>query len=118
MNPCSMPKRSWRTRAIGARQFVVHDAFDTTVWTPGRRRRRSRRCRPSRPRPGRRGHDDPLRSGVEVRGGGSPRAEMAAGFDHDFDVVFCPRDLGRFDKCLSPRSHGRRPADHRSVAST
>ena len=29
-----MPNVSSSTFAIGARQFVVHDAFDTTVWVP------------------------------------------------------------------------------------
>ena len=28
MRPCSMPKRSCSTRVIGARQLVVHDAFE------------------------------------------------------------------------------------------
>ena len=31
MKPCSMPKRSCSTRASGARQLVVHDAFEITV---------------------------------------------------------------------------------------
>src|SRR5919205_1038814 len=31
MSPCSIPKRSLRTLAIGARQFVVHDALEITV---------------------------------------------------------------------------------------
>ena len=28
MNPLPMPKRSWSTLAIGARQFVVHEALE------------------------------------------------------------------------------------------
>ena len=35
MRPCSMPKRSCSTRAIGARQLVVHDAFEMTVCALG-----------------------------------------------------------------------------------
>ncbi len=31
MKPCSMPNASCSTLAIGARQFVVHDAFEMTV---------------------------------------------------------------------------------------
>ena len=30
-----MPKPSWTTFAMGARQFVVHDAFDTIVCFAG-----------------------------------------------------------------------------------
>src|SRR4029077_19350342 len=35
IRPCSMAKRSFRTLAIGARQFVVHDALEMTVWAAG-----------------------------------------------------------------------------------
>jgi len=35
MSPFSMPNRSFSTFAIGARQLVVHDALDTTVWCAG-----------------------------------------------------------------------------------
>ena len=34
MKPCSIPTVSLRTFATGARQLVVHDALETTVW-PG-----------------------------------------------------------------------------------
>src|SRR6266536_3486598 len=33
--PFTIPNRSWRTLATGARQLVVHDALDTTVWARG-----------------------------------------------------------------------------------
>ncbi len=32
MNPCSIPNSSSRTIASGARQFVVHEAFETIRW--------------------------------------------------------------------------------------
>src|SRR5215475_6243052 len=35
MRPRSMPKASFRTFAIGARQFVVHDAFEMIVSLAG-----------------------------------------------------------------------------------
>ncbi len=35
MKPCSMPKASSRTLAIGATQFVVHEAFEITWWVAG-----------------------------------------------------------------------------------
>ena len=41
MKPRSMPNVSSSTLATGARQFVVHDAFEMTWWlSPGRTRRR------------------------------------------------------------------------------
>jgi hypothetical protein len=33
--PLTIPKRSLRTLAIGARQLVVHDAFEITWWAAG-----------------------------------------------------------------------------------
>ena len=35
MRPCSRPKVSLSTFAIGARQLVVHDAFEITVCADG-----------------------------------------------------------------------------------
>ena len=35
MRPDRMPMPSWRTFATGARQFVVHEAFETIVWRCG-----------------------------------------------------------------------------------
>src|SRR6478736_5514176 len=32
MSPCSTPKASSITFTSGTKQFVVHDAFDTTLW--------------------------------------------------------------------------------------
>ena len=49
ITPWRMPTVSCSTLATGARQFVVHDAFETTWWRRGRRRGRSRRGRSSRP---------------------------------------------------------------------
>ena len=33
MKPLSIPKASFSTLATGARQLVVHDAFETTTWS-------------------------------------------------------------------------------------
>ncbi len=35
MKPCSMPNASSSTLAIGATQFVVHEAFEITWWFAG-----------------------------------------------------------------------------------
>jgi len=35
MVPATMPKVSWITRATGARQFVVQDAFEITLCFAG-----------------------------------------------------------------------------------
>ena len=33
MKPCSMPINSCSTLATGARQLVVHEALETTLWS-------------------------------------------------------------------------------------
>ena len=40
MKPCSIVNVSWSTLAIGATQFVVHEAFETMLCSPRRRCRR------------------------------------------------------------------------------
>ena len=40
MKPRSIPNASCSTFAIGATQFVVHEAFETMLCAPGRTRRR------------------------------------------------------------------------------
>ena len=80
--------------ASGARQLVVHDAFEITVCFAGS-------YAPSftpmqiitSASPRRRGDDDPLGAALEVRGGLLARGEQAGRLDHDVDAVVAPRDL-------------------------
>ena len=97
MRPCSMPNVSFSTLASGARQFVVHDAFEMTVCCAGVVRLvvhahadRRRRRRPT---------------GAEMMTRLAPPFRCAAAFsrdgeeagrlDHDVDAVVGPRDLRR-----------------------
>ena len=91
-----MPNRSWSTLAIGARQFVVHEALEMTVCCVGvedlvvhahadhgvgvTRRRRD---------------DDPLGAAGEVAGGLVAGGEDPGRLDHHVDAVLAPGDLGR-----------------------
>ncbi len=96
MRPCSSPNESLSTFAIGARQLVVHDAFEITVCCRGvehvvvdahadggvgvAARRRD---------------DDATDAAAEVAGRLLAGGEEPGRLDHDVDVVVAPRDLGR-----------------------
>ncbi len=96
MRPCSRPKVSLSTFAIGARQLVVHDAFEMTVCVDGV----VDLVVDAHADGGvgvaaRRGDDDPVHAAAEVAGRLLPRGEETGGLDHDVDAVGAPRDLGR-----------------------
>ncbi len=91
-----MPKRSFSTFAIGARQFVVHDAFEMTVCASGSNdavvdAHADHHVGVA----ARRGDHDPLRATLEVAGGLLPGGEQAGRLDDDVHAVRAPRDLGR-----------------------
>ena len=91
-----MPNRSLSTFAIGARQLVVHDAFEITVCCAGSNTvvvdaEADHRVGVA----ARRGDDHALRAAGEVAGGLLACGEEAGRLDDDVDAVVAPRDLGR-----------------------
>ena len=94
MKPLSIPKLSSSTFAIGARQFVVHEAFEMIAWRSGVvlvvvDAEHERDVRVGR---GRR-DDDLLRAGVEVLLGRGPVGEEAGRLEHDVDAEVAPRQF-------------------------
>ena len=91
-----MPKRSLSTFAIGARQFVVHDAFEITVCAAGSK---TESLTPMQimasASPLGAEMIDPLGAAAEVAGRLLARGEEPGRLDHDVDAVVAPRDLGR-----------------------
>ena len=96
MRPCSMPNASCSTLAIGARQFVVHDAFEMTVCCVGSN---TSSFTPMQiiasASPDGAEMIDALGAALQVRGGLLPRREETGRLDHDVDAVVAPRDLRR-----------------------
>ena len=91
-----MPNVSSSTLASGARQFVVHDAFEMTVcaWRVVHvvvDAHADHRVGVAR----RRGDDDALGAALQVRRGLLAGGEETGRLDDDVDAVVAPRDLGR-----------------------
>jgi hypothetical protein len=82
---------------MGARQFVVQDALDTTVWAAVV----GGVVHPHADRqvdvPAGRGHHDSTRPGSEVGGRSGTGSEPPARFDDYVDIVVRPRDLSGFE---------------------
>ena len=113
IRPCSMPTASWTTFANGARQFVVHDAFEMTSceselylskFTP----RHDGDVLVGRGR----GDDDLLRAGVEVLGGTVALREEAGRLEHDVDAEVAPAERGGIALLLD---EDRRAVDDEAV---
>ena len=86
-----MPTVSCSTLATGARQFVVHDAFEITSWRSGSYVVEVDAENDRRVDVLRRGGDDHLaRAGLQMLSGESAGAEAPGRLDHDIDVQLTP----------------------------
>ena len=92
IRPFSTPKASSSTLTIGTKQFVVHEAFDTTLCFVG-----IEGVVVDADHEGGVGvgggsrHDDERRAGVEVGGGLVAVGEEAGRLDHHVDAEVAPR---------------------------